>query len=177
MKNSKLYTIVAVEKNFGIGKDGFMPWSFRKEMQHFTKITSTTQDPGNKNGLIMGSVTWDSLPEKYRPLPGRKNIVLARPEDNFHADGGEIKNSFEEAIEYLKDDPNIENIFIMGGASVYRYAVENLDLDGLYITHIDKDYDCDTFFPRVPEGYGKMIDLGKDEEGGVKFEFKLYERD
>ncbi|MFA5947797.1 MAG: dihydrofolate reductase [Candidatus Gracilibacteria bacterium] len=176
MKNSKLYTIVAVEKNFGIGKKGAIPWNLKKEMSHFTNITTKVSDPKKRNGLIMGTITWLSLPEKYRPLKGRENVVLARETDNFHAEGCKVKHSFDEAIAYLKADENIENIFVMGGASIYRQAVENLDLDGLYITHLDKDYDCDTFFPRPPEKYSKITKLGEDEEDGVKFEFKLYEK-
>lgn len=174
MKNSKIYTIVAVEKNFGIGKNGFMPWSFRKEMAHFTKTTLNTKDPAKQNGLLMGWVTWESLPVKYRPLPGRKNVILSR--DPYEAPGEEVFDDINAAIERLRQDSSIENIFIMGGASIYKYAVENLDLDGLYITHIDKDYDCDTFFPRVPGKYSKETILGEEEEGGVKFKFMLYEK-
>ncbi len=172
MKNSKIYTIVAVEKDFGIGKDGLMPWSFKREMQHFTNTTKKTKAPNKQNGLLMGWVTWESLPKKFRPLPGRKNVVLSR--DPYDADGQEVFDDIFKAIESLKNDENIENIFIMGGASIYKYAVENLDLDGLYITHIDKSYDCDTFFPRVPEKYSKATLLGEDQEDGVKFRFMLY---
>jgi dihydrofolate reductase len=174
MKNSKIYVIVAVEKNNGIGKDGVMPWSFTKEIQHFHKVTTTLKDPAKQNAVVMGKTTWESLPKKFRPLKNRKNIVLTW--ENDPSIEAEQKHSIEEALNALKEDPNIENIFMIGGASIYKQSVETLDLDGIYITRIDKDYDCDTFFPEIPEKYSKITKLGQSEEDGVKFEFFLYKK-
>ncbi len=173
MKNSKIYVIVAVEENFGIGKNGVMPWSFKKETEHFKKVTTETKDPSKINAVVMGRTTWFSLPEKYRPLKGRKNIVLT-PEDDPSVQA-EQKHSIEEAINSLKEDQNIENIFMVGGASVYRQSVENINLNGIYITKIHKNYDCDTFFPKIPnEKYKNKETLGQAEEDGVRFDFLLY---
>lgn len=176
MKNSKVYVIVAVEENFGIGKNGFMPWHFKCEMNHFKNITTHTENPDKTNAVFMGRTTWLSLPEKHRPLTNRKNIILTREgETPPDTKGCEIKYSPESAIEYLKAYENVETIFVIGGASIYKYSVENLDLDGVYITKIHKDYECDTFFPRIPNDKYKIEHkLGESEENGTKIEYFLY---
>lgn len=176
MQNSKVYAIVAVEENFGIGKNGSIPWDLKNDMNHFKKITTETKDPTKQNGVFMGRTTWISLPEKHRPLTKRKNIILTR-EDEEPPDtkGCEIKYSPESAIEALKADDSVETIFVIGGASIYKYSVENIDLDGVYLTRIRKNYDCDTFFPRIPNDKYKIEHkLGEAEENGIKIEFFLY---
>lgn len=173
MKNSRVCVIVAVEKNLGIGKETLIPWHFKKEFRYFKKITTTVKDSNKQNAVLMGRTTWYSLPEKSRPLPNRKNMVLTFEYD--HEIDMPQRHTVEEGIEALKKDEGVETIFIIGGASIYKYAVENLELDALYITKVDKDYNCDTFFPEIPERYNKITKLGQDQEDGVKFEFLLYE--
>lgn len=172
MTDQKIYIIVATDKNNGIGKDGKMPWHLKKESEFFKKITTTTKDPNKKNMMVMGSTTWESLPEPVRPLPDRKNVVLHHGE--YNAPGATVAHSFEEAFNLA--DEEIETIFIIGGASVYRQMVEHPETAGLYITRLNKEFDCDTYFPEVPERFSKLTSLGKEEEKGIEFEFLLYER-
>jgi dihydrofolate reductase len=73
----KKYIAVAVDDNFGIGKHNTLVWHFKKEMQYFKNLTTKTLDQNKKNIVMMGKNTWLSLPEKARPLSGRKNIVLS----------------------------------------------------------------------------------------------------
>lgn len=174
MKNSKVYIIVAVEENFGIGKNGVMPWRFKNETKFFKDTTSHVVDSTKMNAVVMGHRTWLSLPEKHRPLAGRKNVVLTR-EDQATVESYEIAHSPESAIASLKADENIETIFIIGGASIYKYCIENVDMDGLYITKIRKNYDCDTFFPAIPnDKYKTAQKLLEDEEDGTKLEYFLF---
>lgn len=173
MISHKIYIIAAVDKNFGIGKNRTLPWNFKKDLKHFYKITTHTSDPNKKNMLIMGSTTWESIPERFRPFSKRKNTVLAF-DPNFKAEGAEVFASMDEAIDSAGDD--VENIFFIGGGSVYRQSIEHTKLTGVYLTHIDKEYDCDTFFPQIPERFSNITPLGEDEEDGVKFKFKLYEK-
>ena len=177
MKDSKVYIIVAVEKSFGIGKDGKMPWDLKSDMKHFRNVTVKTEDQKRKNAVIMGSTTWNSLPEKFRPLPNRINVILTRRQE-FEIGNGEVivKNSLEEAVNALKEKEAVENIFIIGGASIYKQSVEMSELEGVYITKIENSYDCDTFFPQIPDGFKKEILLGEDEEDGIKIKFYLYEK-
>ncbi|EPB69647.1 putative dihydrofolate reductase [Ancylostoma ceylanicum] len=70
--------IVAVDSKFGIGKNGTIPWTLRKDMNFFVKHTSTTEDPAKMNAVIMGRKCWESIPEKFRPLKNRLNVVISR---------------------------------------------------------------------------------------------------
>ncbi len=167
-----IYTIAAVDENMGIGKDGTMPWHFSKELKHFAHLTTQTHDAEDHNAVIMGRKTWESIPEKFRPLPGRRNIVLTRNQD-FHAKGADTCQSLEEAIELAEDS---EKIFIIGGGSIYEQALKLPNLSGIYLTRIHKSYDCDTFFPTVPEKFSQKIMMGEMEEKGVHFHFELLKK-
>ena len=70
--------VVAATRKLGIGKAGSMPWKLPGDMAYFKEITSKTADPGKQNAVIMGRKTWESIPPKFRPLPGRINVVLTR---------------------------------------------------------------------------------------------------
>ena len=174
MKNSKIYVIVAVEHNTGIGKNGKIPWNLKKDMQHFKKITTTTQDPTKQNAVVMGNITWESLPDNFRPLAGRKNLILARELDyKPDREGIPVRHSIEDGLKLLKEDESVETIFMIGGASIYKQSVELPELEGIYITIIEKSYDCDTFFPQVPGRFNKETLLGEDGEDGIKIKFYL----
>jgi dihydrofolate reductase len=174
MNNHKIYVIAAVDKNFGIGKNKDLPWDFKKDLKHFYKITTKTQDPKKQNLLIMGNTTWESIPEKFRPFKKRKNAVLAWDPD-YKAKGATVYGSIDEALDSA--GPDIENIFFIGGGMVYRESIQHPRLTGVYLTHINKEYDCDTFFPEIPAKFSKITKLGEDQEDGVKFEFVVYEKE
>ncbi|MBI4235185.1 dihydrofolate reductase [Candidatus Peregrinibacteria bacterium] len=170
-----VYLIVAVDKNMGIGKDGRLPWHFSVEMKYFKELTSKTKDMSNLNMVIMGRNTWESLPEKYRPLPGRKNIVLTANHHYEVVGGAEICASLEEALSTADED--IEQIFIIGGAKVFESALSNPHVKGIYLTKINENYDCDTFFPDMPKYFGPKILIHSEEENSIKLEYYLYKRD
>jgi dihydrofolate reductase len=171
--HKKKYIIVAVDENNGIGANNKIPWHFKKEFEYFKMRTLAVHDPNKKNALIMGQLTWESLPDSSRPLKDRINIVLTNL-DVYEADGAIVTHSFPEAIAAAEDDDRVEKIFFCGGASVYAQALELVD--GLYITQVKKDYKCDRFFPEIPEYFETVKKLGSDEEKGVKFDFMLYEK-
>lgn len=168
--NQKIYQIVAVDKAMGIGKDGKLPWHFKKEITYFKDTTIKTIDKSKQNMVIMGRTTWESIPEKARPLPNRINIVLTRKPD-FKAKGATVAHSLNEAIEMADD--SIETIFIIGGAQTFE---ETLSIcDGLYITKIQKVYDCDTFMPEISENFEQNY-IAHDEEDGIEFHYYFYEK-
>lgn len=156
--------IVAVADNWGIGVKGDLPWHISEDLKYFKTMTSGCP-------VIMGRTTYFSLP--FRPLKGRKNIVL-----NL---GGEpieevtCVNSFEEA--YAAAEP-CEKCFVMGGASVYRAAVP--DMDRLYITHVHTVVEqADVFFPEIDMNVWKVesrSEMKTDEQTGFQFEFVVYVR-
>ena len=154
--------IVAIGANNEIGVKGGLPWHLSPDLQYFKKMTSGCP-------VIMGRTTYFSLP--FRPLKGRKNIVL-------NLGGEEIPepicvNSFEEAY---KAAGNCERCFIMGGASVYRAAMP--DMDRLFITHVHTTVpEADVFFPAIDPLVWRMESLSEmqyDEETGYYFQFAVY---
>lgn len=169
--NHKIYVIAAVDENFGIGKNNDLPWSFSKDMEFFKKTTTETKDPNKKNMLIMGNKTWESIPEKYRPFKGRENAVLAW-DPKYKANGATVYGSIDEALDAAGDD--IENIFFIGGGMIYKESILHPKLTGVYLTHIEKQYDCDTFFPELPEKFSNKKIVNEDRENGIKLEFALY---
>lgn len=167
-----IYLIVAVDKNFGIGKNGKLPWHLKKEMAFFRKITRETIDPEKRNLVIMGRTTWESIPEKFRPLPGRKNVVLTKQEQ-YAAQGAAVCHTLDHALA-LADD-GIEKVLIIGGAQLFKEALKSEHLTGIYLTKIDKAYDCDTFFENF-QGETSPEVLGEDSEDGVNFQYLYYKK-
>ena len=127
--------IVAVADDWAIGVKGGLPWHLSEDLKYFKEKTKGFP-------VIMGRTTYFSLP--FRPLKGRKNIVLNLGWDPI-PDDVICVNSFEEAYAAAE---GAEKCFIMGGASVYRAAL--MDMDTLYITHVHTVVeDADTFFPKI----------------------------
>jgi dihydrofolate reductase len=171
--NHKIYIIVATDENLGIGKNGVMPWNIKGEMKHFTETTTKTTDPKKQNMMVMGRTTWYSIPENHRPLKNRKNVVLTQQKE-LTQEGVKFCGSFDEAFA-LADD-SVESIFIMGGASIYKQAVEKRLADGIFITRINKEYECDTYFPEIPAEYGEPATIGGGEEDDVSYTFLFYSK-
>ena len=130
--------IAAVAKDRTIGKDNDLIWHYPIDMAFFKSSTKN-------HYVIMGRRNFDSIPEKYRPLPFRTNVIVTRQTD-LVADGCLIVNSLEEAVEIAKNDKQKE-IFIIGGGQIYNQALEDGIVNRMYLTHIDKDYNGDAFFP------------------------------
>lgn len=127
--------IVAIAENGVIGKDGDIPWHYPEDLKHFKEKTMG-------HPVIMGSSTYRSLPEDYRPLPGRKNIVLTR--SGIETDESvSVANSLEEAYSIAEKDS--KKAFIIGGSTIYEQTLE--DADRMIITRVHKEFDGDTFFP------------------------------
>lgn len=156
--------IVAIADNNGIGIKGQLPWHISEDLQYFKNTTRGYP-------VIMGRTTYFSLP--FRPLKGRKNIVLNLGGDPIP--DVECVYSFDEA--YAAAEP-AEKCFIMGGASVYRAAMP--DMDTLYITHVHTVIEeADAFFPEIDPAVWKKVSVSEthtDPETGWKFEFVVYKK-
>lgn len=124
-------------------------------MAYFSKMTSTTKDQNRKNVVIMGRRTWDCIPPKYKPLPNRINFVLSRSD----LDLSSFKNSFafksfEDAYRKLSDETfqkSYEDVWVIGGSSIYKEALDSPNFYKLYLTKIHREFDCDTFLPEIPD--------------------------
>lgn len=146
--------IVACTKSGGIGKNQTLPWRIKKDMDLFKKITLECPE-GYNNVVIMGRKTWESIPEKFRPLKDRVNIILSTTmEMNYDFiekyPNTHICNSIDnlpKLIMLLSDIEKLHKGFIIGGSSLYKTAMESFKLSALHISHVNTEYDCDTFFP------------------------------
>lgn len=129
--------IVAVDKNQGIGFNGQMPWPHLKgDMAWFKHITSGQV-------VIMGSTTWKSL--NYTPLPNRVNVVLSRTHNYSGQDAADHTFSGPDlALVFCQNEYPDQDIFIIGGSAIYSTYMGAIDK--FYVTEIDADFECDTFF-------------------------------
>ena len=160
----KLSLIAAVARNRIIGHGNRLPWHLPGDMRHFRETT-------RGRPVLMGRKTWESLPEKFRPLPGRRNIVVTR-DPGYAAPGAQCARSLEDAIR-LADDGG--EIFVIGGAALYRDALPLADR--LYLTEIDADIAGDASFPPLPATDWKETSRSRPiEEAGLAYTFAVYQR-
>jgi dihydrofolate reductase/thymidylate synthase len=178
---SKLLNLIVCKtyKN-GIGLNNKLPWNLSKELLHFKKITATTEKPELKNAVIMGKNTWESLPDKSKPLKDRLNVVLTTKKNKFknYEKCDYITNSIEDSIKYLTELEEIQRIFVIGGESVYNQVInEYTDLiDKMYITEIYENLKCDTYFPEFDNNKFKLMKISKfNEENNHNFRYLVYQ--
>uniref|UniRef100_A0A6G1SP19 dihydrofolate reductase n=2 Tax=Aceria tosichella TaxID=561515 RepID=A0A6G1SP19_9ACAR len=180
---SDFFVIAAACKNNGIGNNNKLPWRLKKEMEYFNRMTTTSPDTAHKNIVIMGRKTWSSIPPKYRPLHDRTNVVLSRTvstiEDRESVD--HIFSSLPDALEGVSQLRNKGQVWVVGGQSIYEEALRLPQCKRIYLTRIDKEYKCDTFFPEIDESTYKLTDdpevpKEEQEEDGIKYKMYVYER-
>ena len=161
--------IVAQSRNRGIGMNNKLPWSIPNDMKRFKNLTI-----GNKNNsVIMGRKTWESIHENHKPLCNRKNIVISRKLD-YIAEDVPVFNNLYSAYEYSLRQGYSKN-WIIGGGEIYKAALEQLKIDEVYITQIDKEYDCDAFFPSIKDYYFFKLEESREyTEGDVKYKYELH---
>lgn len=156
--------IVIVDKNRGIGKDNHLLCRLPEDVRHFREATHGTP-------VIMGRKTWESLPEAFRPLPGRHNIVVSR-NAAYQAEGATVATSLEEA---LAQAGNADQVSIIGGADIFRLALPIADI--LDMTEIEADFDADTFFPEFrQEDWQEISRKTQQSQSGLTFSFVEYRR-
>ena len=196
--------VVAADPQRGIGYGGGIPWKLRRDMQFFKKLTCAT-DPhavereyefypdanrespatlagraaNRPNAVIMGYRTWESLPSKFKPLPGRLNLVMTRqnrsedPGSRFP--GAKFCGSLEAALS-LAEEEHCPNTYVIGGAQVYEEAIKHPGCQSLYITALSEMFSCDTFFPEYENLYRETRRSPVFQEDWISFRFKVFER-
>jgi len=150
-----------------------------------------------QNVIIMGRNTWESIPLKFRPMPNRINVVLSRNKDyskNLPKDV-QCYMSLKECLENLNKQEH-GTIFVIGGGQLYNEGIKHPSCESLFITKVHGKYDCDTFFPEIPENSFKLNDddtitkvfansmkdcewvkgVQTNQKSGIKFEFQIYTR-
>ncbi|HWQ99274.1 MAG TPA: dihydrofolate reductase [Candidatus Methylomirabilis sp.] len=151
--------IAAISSNNVIGTEGRLPWHLPEDLKRFKSLTTGKT-------VLMGRKTWESIPEKFRPLPGRKNVVVTRQPDYSLPQGVERFSSIDEALEtHTADD-----VMVIGGADVYRQTMDKADR--LEITHVDRVIEGDALFPAIDPSAWKET----TREDHNEFAFATYER-
>nr|AIA13571.1 Dihydrofolate reductase [uncultured bacterium] len=165
-QESKVSLIAAIAtSNRAIGKDGKLLWNLKEDMERFKTLTAG-------HPVIMGRKTWESIPEKYRPLPGRTNIVITRTRD-YAAPGAVLAQTFPEALSLAKDAEGNDEIFAIGGQRVYECALPFASR--MYLTLVERDFEGDAFFPSYPD-FTKEVACEKKSEGDMHYTFVTLER-
>ncbi|MCK2022008.1 dihydrofolate reductase [Microbacterium sp. kSW2-24] len=143
-----------------IGAEGGMPWHVPEDLAHFKEVTLGAP-------VVMGRKTWDSLPERFRPLAGRENIVITRQQD-WSAEGARRAATVAEAVR------GQDRVWIIGGAEIFRQVIG--DADRLEVTELDLEVDGDAYAP-AKTGW-RLVDEGEwlTSRTGVRYRFLGYER-
>ena len=155
--------IAAMDESRVIGHKGKLPWHIPEDLKHFSDLTKG-------HAVLMGRKTWESLPERYRPLPQRKNIVISRTVTNLS--GAEVWESPEKCIQFFrsgKAELPGGKIWIIGGAEIYRLTASLWD--EVYLTLVKGCREGDAFFPPFEEAFSKAA-----EEDHGAFSFQHYVR-
>jgi dihydrofolate reductase len=154
--------VVARARSGVIGRDGGLPWRLPGDMRHFRELTTG-------HAVIMGRRTWESIPERFRPLPGRRNIVLTR-RAGYEAPGAEVLSDLPTAIAACDGDA-----FVIGGGQVYGEALALATR--AVVTEIEADVEGDAFFPPLDPAEWALADEGERMvEDGLPYVIRTYER-
>ncbi len=160
--------IAALTRRGVIGKANDLPWHLPDDMKYFMQTTKG-------HHVIMGRRNFESLPEKFRPLPNRTNIVMTR-QKGYLAPGCTVIHHLEEGIELAYKEKEDE-LFIIGGAEIYSLSLDICDK--LYLTEIDADVEGDTFFPKWDRNLWNEVmrrHHPKDERHKYDFDFVEYKK-
>ncbi|UFU04591.1 dihydrofolate reductase [Ruania suaedae] len=145
-----------------IGADGDLPWHLPEDLRHFRESTAG-------QAVIMGRGQWESLPARFRPLPGRRNIVLTRT-PGYEAPGAEVVGGLDDALALVA----AEDAWICGGGQVYTQAIECADL--LVVTEIDLAVAGDTYAPVIGPSWVPQPGPWRTSRTGIRFRIVSYRR-
>ena len=159
----KLNLILARARNGVIGRGNTLPWHLPEDMAHFKRTTLGCP-------VIMGRKTWDSLPAKFRPLPGRLNVVVTRQPD-WAAEGAVVAHSLEAACAACPPD---STAWVIGGAELYAQALTLASV--AVVTEIDADFEGDAFAPRFGPAWVETSRESQASTNGLTFSFATYQK-
>ena len=159
---SRLHLIFARAANGVIGRDGGLPWHLPEDLAHFKRLTSG-------HPVIMGRKTWDSLPPKFRPLPGRTNIVVTR-QPGWQAQGALRAASLDEALALC---PAASDAWVIGGAEIYRQALPLAH--SAVVTEIAADFEGDAHAPQFGPQWRETARESHTAANGLAFSFVTYQ--
>ena len=168
--------IVAVDENYGIGKENSIPWELPGDLKYFKEITTSKK----RNVVIMGRKTWESIPPKYRPLKDRINIVITSQKSDFSVYPNTYAfKTLGDATKYIQENNyklQFGNTFIIGGQMLYNEALNTLQIDNIYLTRVYGKFDCDKTFMDKKSFYEKINNYVLNNVSPFKCENEIYYR-
>ncbi|XP_057316872.1 dihydrofolate reductase-like [Hydractinia symbiolongicarpus] len=182
----KLHCIAAMDAKRGIGKNNKLPWDLPKEFKYFQNITTKVVSQEKQNAVIMGKRTYLSIPEKFRPLKKRLNVVLSTTlSASDLPDNVILLPNLDAAVKFLSKPEmleKIESVFTIGGYGVYKDTINSPNCGKIYLTEIESDFQCDVFFPEFDKSVFKDIAVDgvsqeQQEENGVKYRYHVYAKE
>lgn len=155
--------IAAIDEKRGIAKNGAMPWSIPEDERYFTDQTKMYG-----GHVLSGAKTfWEAY--KGKPLKGRHNYILTH--DNTPIEGAILVHDLQAFLDTFKD----KDLWVAGGAAVFKEVMDAGKADELYLTHIEGDFECDRFFPAY-DGFRKKQESETREQNGYRFTYAVYQR-
>lgn len=164
----KVSLIVAMDRDRGIGRDNDLMWHLPEDMKFFRETTTG-------NVVVMGRKNYESIPERFRPLPNRENVVLSR-NAAYEAEGCLMFTSLESCLAHYAGETD-RTVFIIGGGQIYSEALALHCVDEMYITHVDEVFGADTFFPEFATEEWDVTPIkshGADEKHTAGFVIRKY---
>lgn len=163
----KVGLIYARARNGVIGQGGVMPWHLPEDLAHFKRVTLN-------HPVVMGRRTWDSIPPRFRPLPGRTNIVITRQED-WNETGAQRSSSLHDALQKAENVGDTSaQVWVIGGAQIYAQAMPLAD--ELVVTEIDADFDGDAHAPAIGPEWQEVAREQFESRTGLRGAFVTWRR-
>lgn len=166
----KVSLIVAMDRDRGIGRNNDLMWHLPADMKFFRETTTG-------HIVVMGRKNFESIPERFRPLPNRENVVLSRSE-SYEAAGCLLFTSLEACLDHYHSETD-RTVFIIGGGQIYREALKSGCVTEMYITHVEGSFGADTFFPEFNQEewfVENETEYAADEKNSTGFVIRKYRK-
>ena len=156
--------IAAVANNRAIGKNNDLIWHLPDDMKFFKQTTSGRP-------VIMGRKNYESIPNRFRPLPNRENIIVTRNND-YLAEGATVVHNLDEALKVVRNE---EEIYIIGGGEIYQLALDEGIVDTMFITQVNGSFEADAFFPEFDDSkWDQDMILDHPQDSKHKYGFTIF---
>jgi dihydrofolate reductase len=197
VKDIPIYAIVAMcDSTRGIGFKGLLPWSIPNDFNYFVSVSTKVNDETKRNAVICGRLTFESMFKEFDSPPDYFYTVVSTTvtkvdlQNKIDPSRFVVCTSYSNAVDYILNNlsDKIENIFAIGGTQIYKNAMEYKKLDRLYLTHVYKYFECDTFlepdhfldsFEKIDDFHVEGFEIDKiltDPKSNVQYRFVAYRR-
>ena len=167
--------ILATDINNGIGKNNKIPWLIKKDLSYFKDLTSFNNKNNEKNAVLMGRKTWESIPDNIKPLKNRTNIVITNKNClNENKDIIIINQLNIEIIKKKCEELNIKYLWIIGGSSIYNYFLDEGFYNYIFLTKIYDNFNCDVSVNIEKYLSNKILSSENYNDKNIKFNFNIY---